>query len=917
MSNKSLFDTFAEFIKINNIKQILISTGLGDYATNLSQFINMKEYEYTSDKRKTLFIGMYRDHEYNICMNHIGKKWIYWYKNDCSPLYQSRIKKVTSIALTTVETNLYEDDETKNNLNHFNLNICNIYDSVENDKTDANSDSEEDNCPDKILVGMPTYNRSGNIEDRIEMIQNQTYTNWTFLIIDDGSLPEHKKYFAKIKEKYKGDDRLVFMENKNNLHISSTLNRCIDYLLNADDHTHFTWISDDNDYYPNFLQILHDENNYFSYSAYDLKMMDNTVNTQNRSHNDFNDLLYDFKGCASFMWKRSAIKDIGYYNKNLIGCEDYEYLLRTFKSNHNKCIYVGVPTMLYVKHSESLYIKEKATIRKITEDMTQIYKYFSNENDSFVYYSKTSYNTLFQRPHQIMRFYSQKCNKCFIGTVNSVIYEPEYNLLIVPYDLRECVYSAMNSSNTSVSVLTYFTDTRLCEEIMQRQGKKLYDLIDAPIDEFSVWKPNLSKCVRDSDYVMYSHPDLVKFLNDINSNKPYHYISNACDYEYFSKSQNRIGCRPFDFPNTDKKILGYYGAFAKWLDYDLIKSYANESEYHIVMIGGIPANEKYNMKFSHDNITWLNHMPYDKLVYYLSWFDVCFLPFKKCELVQYVNPCKLWEYIASGKEIIKYNVNMECDTIVKYTDVCKKIEQIPTKSKNILQFYNITQLLTADCLDHLDMRFKKMYNLDEYSDTNAKTVYFGVYSVNDIAKIKKLNGTHYIIFGGTDVDLILGNAKLKKLFDTIDDMVIFHISNNIRDRLIMYGYKSIEFNLDLTDRDLFKKPDSLGDCVFVYNGRTKGSQEEFYGKSIYEQVVKNNPQYEYIYSSDLNMEYNEMPNIYKKCFIGLRLTECDGNANMVQEMECMGIPVIHNHSSYGLKWNVVNDINKILARYKK
>ena len=90
------------------------------------------------------------------------------------------------------------------------------------------------------------------------------------------------------------------------------------------------------------------------------------------------------------------------------------------------------------------------------------------------------------------------------------------------------------------------------------------------------------------------------------------------------------------------------------------------------------------MRFEHTNITWLDHKPYDELPYYLSWFDKCFLPFKDCELTKYVNPCKLWEYMASGKEIIQHNVNMDVDEIVTYDDVCKNIINIIlNKNKNI------------------------------------------------------------------------------------------------------------------------------------------------------------------------------------------------------------------------------------------
>ena len=55
-------------------------------------------------------------------------------------------------------------------------------------------------------------------------------------------------------------------------------------------------------------------------------------------------------------------------------------------------------------------------------------------------------------------------------------------------------------------------------------------------------------------------------------------------------------------------------------------------------------------------------------------------------------------------------------------------------------------------------------------------------------------------------------------------------------------------------------------------------------------------EFEFIYKfvHELNKSYNEMPEVYSNCFIGLRLTENDGNANTVQEMGAMNIPVVHN-----------------------
>ena len=57
-----------------------------------------------------------------------------------------------------------------------------------------------------------------------------------------------------------------------------------------------------------------------------------------------------------------------------------------------------------------------------------------------------------------------------------------------------------------------------------------------------------------------------------------------------------------------------------------------------------------------------------------------------------------------------------------------------------------------------------------------------------------------------------------------------------------------------------------------------------------------------------NCTYENMPGIYKQCFIALRLTEYDGNANTVQECQAMNIPIVHNQSNYGLKWSCCSDI---------
>ena len=339
----------------------------------------------------------------------------------------------------------------------------------------------------------------------------------------------------------------------------------------------------------------------------------------------------------------------------------------------------------FLNRNESIEIKESEKIEERVlpkynkSDFDQIYKNINVKKPLFMYYSKTPYNLLFQRPQQICRFMSNEYTKVFICKEDNIItYDEKYQLFIVSYLHKDLFLNIFEKFEEKI---IYYTDSRLLDDILKVKNKNtntklLYDLIDNPIEEFSVWKPNLERCVNLSDFVIYSHPNLLTILKEINKEKDYQYISNACDYEHFSKAKERIGVRPVDFPETDKKILGYYGAFAEWLDYELIKKYADEGEYHIVMIGGITNCASYNIRFEHPNITWLDHKPYDILPYYLSWFDVCFLPFRDCEVTKCVNPCKLWEYMACEKDIIKTNVDIKNEEIIKYEDVVNNIYNI-------------------------------------------------------------------------------------------------------------------------------------------------------------------------------------------------------------------------------------------------
>ena len=105
---------------------------------------------------------------------------------------------------------------------------------------------------------------------------------------------------------------------------------------------------------------------------------------------------------------------------------------------------------------------------------------------------------------------------------------------------------------------------------------------------------------------------------------------------------------------SGKPIAGYYGALARWFDYDMLARTAElRPDWNFVLIG--PAHDA-SMEQSdlsrHDNITWLGPRDYESLPGYLHLFDVAMIPFKINEITLATSPLKLFEYFAGGRPVV-------------------------------------------------------------------------------------------------------------------------------------------------------------------------------------------------------------------------------------------------------------------------
>ena len=89
-------------------------------------------------------------------------------------------------------------------------------------RTDPKLETWEIAMP-KISVVMPVYNGEKYLREAMDSILAQTYTDFEFIIIDDGS----KDTSAEIVRSY-NDPRIRFVQNEHNMGVAATLNRGLD-----------------------------------------------------------------------------------------------------------------------------------------------------------------------------------------------------------------------------------------------------------------------------------------------------------------------------------------------------------------------------------------------------------------------------------------------------------------------------------------------------------------------------------------------------------------------------------------------------------------------------------------------------------------------------------------------------------------
>jgi glycosyltransferase involved in cell wall biosynthesis len=154
-----------------------------------------------------------------------------------------------------------------------------------------------------------------------------------------------------------------------------------------------------------------------------------------------------------------------------------------------------------------------------------------------------------------------------------------------------------------------------------------------------------------ADFVLVSSQSLQEHMLDSGKDAPaVHLVRNGAQAEHFSQTVSAQEV-PDELQSIPGVVAGYVGTVSHWFDMALIQKLLDAyPRLSVVCIG--PAEVDLEPYRQIDRLHFLGSRSYDDLPRYMARFEVLLIPFIINELVQAVNPVKVYEYLATGKPVV-------------------------------------------------------------------------------------------------------------------------------------------------------------------------------------------------------------------------------------------------------------------------
>lgn len=299
-----------------------------------------------------------------------------------------------------------------------------------------------------------------------------------------------------------------------------------------------------------------------------------------------------------------------------------------------------------------------------------------------IWRSSFGYNVpLFQRPQHIANNLAK--NKCLvlyevttmtdnIKTIKKLtdnIYLTNFNNIV----LNKIIMNELNKRDIPKYIQLYSTDWKLTveniENYINNGFKFIYEYIDDISPELAGTKDIPKNIIDKYEYAMKNKnvyvvvtaellkQDVIKHRGE----KNLIFSTNGVDSNFFKTYDKdyEFESEFLDIINNGKINLCYYGALAKWFDYDLIKEIAKSNKYNVILFG-IKYDESFDENIhDEENIYFMGPRDYKVLKNYAKKMHILTIPFKINNITRATSPVKVFEYMALEKPIVTTDMN-EC-----------------------------------------------------------------------------------------------------------------------------------------------------------------------------------------------------------------------------------------------------------------
>jgi hypothetical protein len=213
-------------------------------------------------------------------------------------------------------------------------------------------------------------------------------------------------------------------------------------------------------------------------------------------------------------------------------------------------------------------------------------------------------------------------------------------------------------------------------------------------------------------------------------------------------------------------------------------------------------------------------------------------------------------------------------------------------------------------------RFVTRWNLQAYSNPQAPAVFYGLYPHLSRKTLAAHRGLAIIVWGGSD--FLYATTELLELLQSKKN--IRHIApspwiaNDLRLAGIPFKYLPVCCcNLDSFDTS------PLGTAVYFYSPPVASA--DVYGSEMVKRIRKKIPTVPFLFAWNRgrgSVPHDRVKELYKQCFIGLRLTRHDGLSTTVAELGLAGRRCVWNGDSpNAIPWATTDDVITAIVKERE